>query len=54
MDPELNNSAPMEQFDDKKQQENDVVESTQNPETIDYSTLSITELLTEFEKLIEA
>lgn len=54
MDPELNNSAPMEQFDDKNQQENDVVESTQNPETIDYSTLSITELLAEFEKLIEA
>ncbi|MFA6651403.1 MAG: DUF349 domain-containing protein [Bacteroidales bacterium] len=54
MDPELNNSAPMEQFDDKKQQENNVVESTQNPEIIDYSTLSITELLTEFERLIEA
>ena len=54
MDPELNNSAPMEQFDDKKQQENKVVESTQNTETTDYSTLSIAELLTEFERLIEA
>lgn len=54
MDPELNNSAPMEQFDDKKQQENNVVESTQNTETTDYSTLSIAELLTEFERLIEA
>jgi hypothetical protein len=54
MDPELNNSAPMEQFDDKKQQENNVVESTQNTEPIDYSTLSMAELLAEFEKLIEA
>jgi len=44
----------MEQFDDKKQQENNVVESTQNTEPIDYSTLSMAELLAEFEKLIEA
>ncbi len=54
MDPELNNSAPMEQFDDKKQQENNVVESTQNTETTDYSALSTADLLAEFERLIEA
>ncbi|MDD2832029.1 MAG: DUF349 domain-containing protein [Bacteroidales bacterium] len=54
MDPEKNISAPQEQFDNVKPQENDVVESTRLTETTDYSSMAIPELLAEFERLIEA
>jgi len=54
MDPEKNNSAPEEQFDNTKPQKNEVVESTRHSEVIDYSSMTISELLAEFERLIEA
>lgn len=54
MDPEKNTSAPEEQFDNKTPQNETVVETTQITDAIDYQTLSIPELLAEFERLIEA
>ncbi|HBG53969.1 MAG TPA: DUF349 domain-containing protein [Rikenellaceae bacterium] len=54
MDPEIIAPAPIEQFDNKKPENIDVVETTLNTDAIDYASLSIPELLAEFERLIEA
>ena len=54
MDPEMITPAPEEQFDNTKPENDNVVEATLNTDAIDDASLSIPELLAEFERLIEA
>ncbi|HOG25685.1 MAG TPA: DUF349 domain-containing protein [Bacteroidales bacterium] len=54
MDPEIITPAPEEQFYNTKPENDKVVETTLNTDAIDYASLSIPELLAQFERLIEA